>query len=124
MGNGNTILLIDNDRDFTSIVRRFLRNTAGFEVDVRPDGYNGIIYAKKNRPALILLDIRMPAMNGLDILGKLKSDPDTAAIPVIVLTAFDSDEIKKRSLALNAAGYLAKPFDLELLSEKVHELIK
>jgi two-component system response regulator (stage 0 sporulation protein F) len=62
-----TILIIDNDRAFTSLMNKFLKNICGYEVKVVPDGYSGVIMAKKIKPVLVLLDIRMPAMNGLGI---------------------------------------------------------
>ena len=61
----------------------------------------------------------MPAMNGLSILEKLKSDEKTARIPVIILTGFDDDDVKKKALSLKADDYLAKPIDLEILRLRV-----
>ena len=113
------ILVIDNDREFTSLLNKFLTDICGYEVRIVPDGYNGMILAKKLVPALILLDIRMPAMNGLGILEKLKSDEKTAHIPVIILTGFDDDEVKNKAFSLKAADYLAKPIDLEILRLRV-----
>ena len=63
-----TILMIDNDREFTFFLKRFLEEKRGYKVKVVPDGYNGIIMAKKLTPGLIILDMRMPAMDGLEIL--------------------------------------------------------
>lgn len=113
------ILVIDNDKAFASLVDKFLTKICGYEVRIVPDGYNGIIFAKESVPGLILLDIRMPAMNGLGILEKLKSDEKTANIPVIIITGFDDDDIKNKALSLKAADYLAKPVDLEILRLRV-----
>ena len=113
------ILVIDNDRAFTSLVDKFLKDICGYEVKIVPDGYNGVIIAKKLMPELVLLDIRMPAMNGLDILEKLKTDLKTARIPVMILTGFDNNDIKNKALSLEAADYLVKPIDLEILRERL-----
>ena len=113
------ILIIDNDRAFTSLVDKFLKDICGYEVKIVPDGYNGVIIAKKLMPELVLLDIRMPAMNGLDILEKLKTDLKTARIPVMILTGFDNNDIKNKALSLEAADYLVKPIDLEILRERL-----
>ena len=113
------ILVIDNDRSLTPLIKRFLTEACGYEVKVVPDGYNGVIMAKKLMPELVLLDIRMPAMNGLDILEKLKVDEKTARIPVIILTGFDNNDIKNKALSLKAADYLIKPIDLEILRERL-----
>ncbi len=114
-----TILVIDNDREFTSLINKFLKDICGYEVKIVPDGYNGLIMAQKSAPDLILLDIRMPAMNGLGALEKLKSDESTARIPVIILTGFDDEDVKNRALSLKAADYLSKPLDLEILRRSI-----
>jgi len=119
MERKKTILVIDNTREFALLVDKFLKDICGYEVRIVPDGYNGIILAKELVPELILLDIRMPAMNGLGILEKLKSDEKTAHIPVIILTGFDNDEVKNKALSLKAADYLAKPIDLEILRLRI-----
>jgi sigma-B regulation protein RsbU (phosphoserine phosphatase) len=119
MERKKTILIIDNDRAFTSLVDKFLKDICGYEVKIVPDGYNGVIIAKKLMPELVLLDIRMPAMNGLDILEKLKTDLKTARIPVMILTGFDNNDIKNKALSLKAADYLVKPIDLEILRERL-----
>ena len=118
------VLVIDNDKAFTSLVNKFLKDICGYDVKIVPDGYNGIIQAKELMPELILLDVRMPAMNGLGILEKLKTDEKTAHIPVIILTGFDDDDIKDRALSLKAADYLAKPIDLEVLGTRIAATIK
>ncbi|MCX5712836.1 MAG: response regulator [Candidatus Omnitrophica bacterium] len=120
----NMILVIDNDKAFTSLVYKFLKDICKYEVKIVPDGYNGIIFAEKSTPELILLDIRMPAMNGLGILEKLKSNEKTAHIPVIILTGFDDDDIKNRALSLKAADYLSKPIDLEVLRQRIAAALK
>ena len=124
MGDKKSVLVIDNDKEFTSLIDKFLRDICGYEVKVIPDGYNGILTAKRMMPELIILDVRMPAMNGLGILEKLKSDEDTAQIPIIILTGFDDDEIRNKALALKAADYLTKPIDLEVLRSRVAQVIK
>jgi len=119
MEHKQTILIIDNDRAFTSLMNKFLKDICGYEVKVVPDGYNGVIMAKKIKPELVLLDIRMPAMNGLGILEKLKCDKKTAGIPVVILTGFDNEEVRNKALSLKAADYLVKPMDLEVLRLRV-----
>jgi len=119
MKQGKVILVIDNDKELTSLINKFLKDICGYKVSIVPDGYNGIILAKKIVPHLILLDIRMPAMNGLGILEKLKSDKETAHIPVIIFTGFNNDEIKNKALSLKATDYLVKPIDLEVLRLRI-----
>jgi DNA-binding response OmpR family regulator len=124
MKEKKAILVIDNDKKFASLINKFLKDICGYEVSVVPDGYNGVILAKKLVPDLVLLDIRMPAMNGLGTLEKLKSNEETAHIPVIILTGFDNDEIKNKALSLKVADYLTKPIDLEVLRLRIAAALK
>lgn len=119
MGGNKSILIIDNDRNLTSLIKKFLQEVCGYEVTIVPDGYNGIITAKKIKPGIILLDIRMPAMNGLEILERLKNDKETSSIPVIIMTGFDDDEIKRKAVALNIFDYLVKPVGLDVLRDRI-----
>jgi len=119
MERNKTILVIDNDKAFTSLIMRFLQGKCGYEVKIVSNGYDGIIMAKKLKPAIVLLDIRMPATNGLGVLEELKSNAETYFIPVIILTGFDDDEIRNNALALKAADYLTKPISLDVLREKI-----
>lgn len=75
-------------------------------------------------PDLILLDIKMPEMDGYEILAKLKSDELTAAIPVVFLTALGNEEDQKKSLSLGAIDYITKPFSPPLLLERVDALLQ
>ncbi|MDO8536320.1 MAG: response regulator [Candidatus Omnitrophota bacterium] len=124
MSGKKHIIIIDNDKTFTALIKKFLEDKCSFDVKVVPDGYNGIITAKKTPPDLIILDVRMPAMNGLEILKKLKSENETASIPVIVFTGFNDDEIRDKAFALKAADYLVKPLDLEVLCERITAALK
>jgi DNA-binding response OmpR family regulator len=124
MERKDTILIIDNDKAFTSLIDRFLKDMCGYEVKIVPDGYNGIIIAEKLLPELILLDIRMPAMNGLGILEKLKSGVKTAHIPIVILTGFDDDDTRNRAFSLKAADYITKPIDLELLRTRLAAVLR
>lgn len=118
------VLIIDNEKEFSALIKSFLEESINCEVRVVPDGYNGIRIAEEIRPGLILLDVLMPAMNGFDILKKLKENEGTRSIPVIMTTAVDDDRAKKKAQALNCAGYLVKPLKLEELRYKVKEILK
>lgn len=119
MDRNKRILIIDNDREFTSVIKRYFSEVGNYEVKVVPDGYNGLIEVKRSMPGLVLLDIRMPAIDGLSILEKLKADAETAYIPVIVLTGFDDNEVRDKALSMKASAYLVKPISLKALREKM-----
>jgi DNA-binding response OmpR family regulator len=80
------ILCVDDDRPTTTLLSMILKK-AGYDVDVALDGYEGIKLAHGLKPDLILLDIMMPGLDGYEVCRRLKADPDTAKIEVIMLTA-------------------------------------
>lgn len=124
MGKKKVILIIDNEKEFSSLIKSFLEESCGHEADVVPDGYNGIRIAAEIKPDLILLDILMPAMNGLHILKQLKEGKETASIPVIMVTAVHDVEARLRAENLHCEGYLIKPVKLEDLRSKINKVLK
>lgn len=102
------ILLIE-DNEF--MVRMFenIFTLENFQTIVATSGKEGIAKAQTEQPDLILLDIIMPEMNGLQVLEKLKMDPQTKNIPVAMLTALGEEDIIDKSFKLGAVGYLTKP---------------
>jgi len=106
-GSAPTILVIDDDEAARTIVRRHLIK-AGYRVDEAGDGKSGLARARAARPAVITLDVMMPGMDGWEVLATLKSDPELAEIPVIMLTILDEQRI---GFTLGASDYLTKPID-------------
>ena len=88
-----------------------LLTLAGYEVLQARDAATGLRLARRFRPALILMDINLPDMNGMEAIRRLKADPVTADIPVIALTALVMPGDRERILAAGADGYLSKPVD-------------
>ena len=89
------------------------------------DGLEGLEAAKKNKPTLILLDVMMPKMSGIEVLEKLKSDKETASITVLMLTNFGEESIVKQAMEKGAEGVLIKSdFPPDKLIEKVDEYLK
>ena len=120
----NKILIIDNEKEFTSLMKSFLEESCNYEVRIVPDGYNGIRIAAEFKPDLILLDVLMPAMNGFHILEKLKQGEETASIPVVMLTAVEDEESVKKAKDLNCEDYLVKPIKLEELKYKINKVLE
>lgn len=79
-----------------------------YEVDAASNGEEALEKVRANRPTLILLDIMMPKLNGLQVLDKLKSDPDTKAIPVVMLTNLSSDKDAENAMLKGAIKYIVK----------------
>jgi CheY-like chemotaxis protein len=103
------ILVIDDEPAVHRLLQIILEEE-GFDI-VGMDGHEGSGSAvSKNKPDLIILDIRMPEVNGLEILRMLKSDEDTRNIPVIILTASNRHDDQEKARRLGAERYLTKPF--------------
>ncbi|MGL5796299.1 MAG: response regulator [Waterburya sp.] len=121
--NRNTILVIDDDPTIHDLLKRFL-GKKGFEIRTANSGEEGIELAKILRPEAITLDVMMPGMDGWSVLTALKAHPQTADIPVIMMTMVDDQNL---GYALGAAEYLLKPIDskkLEAIVDKFKPIFK
>ena len=106
------VLYIDDNQDNIFLLRRlFRRSCPDIALYTAMTGGEGVKAAIDERPALILLDNRLPDTNGEQVLRELASIPATAAIPVVILSADSSPVIVKELIAAGAADFLAKPFD-------------
>jgi DNA-binding response OmpR family regulator len=117
------ILIIDDDADIRSIARLSLSRLGGMEVIEAGSGAEGVRKAEDERPDVILLDMMMPTMDGLETLAALRSQAATATTPVIFLTAKAVGNQLERMTSLGAAGVLTKPFDPRTLSEDVRAFV-
>lgn len=117
-----SVLIIDDNPRLIEDYRSFLRES-DISVFTASDGLAGLAQAKEHQPSVILLDLMLPTMNGLETLKKLKEEDTTQAIPVIIITALVEDREKEASLAAGAAAYVAKvdtePADLIHLIKSV-----
>jgi CheY-like chemotaxis protein len=110
------VLVIEDEAPIRRNLARML-TAEGYRVLTAPDGVNGIVIAREQRPDLILCDILMPRMDGYAVLEALRSDAGIAAIPLVFLTASADNEDRSRGLASGARDYITKPFKLaELMS--------
>jgi DNA-binding response OmpR family regulator len=111
------ILIIDDDIVAQNMLRTTL-SAAGYSVIVAANGDEGIAKATSEHPGLIILDIMMPGMDGADVASFLKTNPQTAKIPIIFLSSLITERGKKNKTKNDATTYLAKPFNRdELLNE-------
>lgn len=119
---GNKILVVDDEPQIVRLLSQRLK-ACGYETFAANDSYQCIKMANEVRPDLILLDIKMPAGGGIHAFNTLKSSVYTSTIPVIFITAYPSDEIKKQVKELGADGFFAKPFNSIELLDKIKKLI-
>ncbi len=110
-----TVLVIDDDPNVLDLMERTLTKE-DYRVLCAADGARGLAMAKEHRPAVITLDVMMPGMDGWAVLTAMKADPDTAAIPVIMMTIVDD---KHMGFALGAADYLTKPIEWPRLTAAI-----
>jgi PAS domain S-box-containing protein len=113
------ILIVEDDPDTVGFLEAAMRQV-GFTSLVAADGYEALAMTRRHRPDLILLDLRLPGMDGFEALTHLKRDAVTQTIPIIAISAHvaDTERERKRLLALGAAAFLPKPFSIgDLLSE-------
>jgi DNA-binding response OmpR family regulator len=112
------ILVADDDRDVRELSIFTLR-FAGYEVLGASTGEEAVFQAKQNHPDLILMDVRMPKMNGYEACMALKADQDTASIPVIFLSARGQESEVQAGLKVGGVDYILKPITPDQLTEKV-----
>lgn len=101
------VLIIDDDQALRQLYVLELA-TNNFSVAEAGDGEEGLAKARSEKPTLILLDIMMPGMDGMAVLAKLKQDPETKDIPVVMLTNFGQEDLVKQAFDLGATDYLLK----------------
>ena len=101
-----SILIVEDDTFLGELYQRTL-NTAGYKTTLAADGEAGLNLAQA-KPDLILLDIMMPKLNGIDVLKKLRQDTKTKDITIVMLTNFGQDDVIKQAYELGANGYLLK----------------
>ncbi|TRZ55148.1 MAG: response regulator [Streptomycetaceae bacterium] len=119
------ILAIDDDLDILKLIR-FMLTKEGYSVITADGGAEGLRLAKELNPDLILLDVSMPAVSGLDVLQAVRSDKDskTNTIPILMLTAQVATEDIDEALSLGANAYMVKPFRPSNLLAKIPTLLK
>src|SRR5687768_12691829 len=114
------LLVEDNEMNRDMLSRRLERR--GFEVVMAVDGAEGVAKAKSEKPALVLMDMSLPVIDGWEAVRRIREDPDTAGIPLIALTAHAMDGDREKALAAGCDDYDVKPVDLVRLLEKMAAL--
>lgn len=117
------ILLIDDDAGFLKIVTEVLRDR-DFQVESTTSARAGVSRAQKDKPGLIVLDLVMPGMRGLEVCQALKQRTDTADIPILILTANDAEGQEIACLDMGADDYLTKPVNSDRLAAHCRALLR
>ncbi|HEX9916273.1 MAG TPA: response regulator transcription factor [candidate division Zixibacteria bacterium] len=117
------ILVIEDDKDIVQLLKHYLEKE-GFVVKEAADGFSGLEKTKSNKFDLIILDIMLPEMDGLEVCKELRSDPKTASIPIIMLTAKTEETDKIVGLELGADDYVTKPFSPKELIARIKAIFR
>ena len=114
------IILVDDDNHILTSVSVSLRNE-GWQVETYPDGEKGLIALQRNTPDLVILDIKMPRIDGMEMLKRLRVSSN---VPVIFLTSKDEEIDEALGLRMGADDYITKPFSQKLLIERIRALLR
>jgi DNA-binding response OmpR family regulator len=117
-----TILIIDDDKDWVQMISKRLQLN-GYQVEAAFDAIQAVSQTINLKPDLILLDILMPAGNGVGVFKNLKGNVNTFNIPVIALTALSDKQTVETMTELGVSGYFEKPVDMAEVLEKIEEVL-
>lgn len=117
------ILVVEDEKDISRMIDYNLKKE-GYRTVLAYDGPSGAALAARERPALVLLDIMLPGMDGLEVLKRLRFDAKTASLPVILLTAKSEETDKVVGLELGADDYITKPFSIKELLARVKSVLR
>ena len=116
------LLVEDNEMNRDMLSRRLVKR--GYDVALALDGEQGVAMARSQAPALILMDMSLPGLDGWEATRQIKAAPETRAIPVIALTAHAMAGDREKALAAGCDDYDTKPVDLERLLGKIETLLE
>lgn len=117
-----TILYVEDNEFNLKIVRQLLSRTS-YRLIEAMDGETGVTTAQNELPDLILMDVQLPKLSGLDATRRLRADSKTAAIPIVVITSFALSGDSEKAKAAGASAYLAKPYSPRQLLQMIRGLV-
>jgi len=117
-----TILYVEDNEFNLKIVRQLLSRTS-YRLIEAMDGESGVATAQNELPDLILMDVQLPKLSGLDATRQLRADAKTAAIPIVVITSFALSGDAEKAKAAGASAYLAKPYSPRELLQLIRNLV-
>ncbi len=117
------LILAVEDHDDNLVLISYTLESLGCKFICQPDSTNTVVVAKEYQPDLIILDILLPSISGIDVVRYLKQEPLTCEIPVVAVTALASREDKERILAAGFDAYLSKPYLIEDLETVIRRLL-
>ncbi|MFC1583925.1 response regulator [Fibrobacterota bacterium] len=116
------ILLVDDDPDIVNLLKRKLKSK-GFEIKAAKDGFSAGVFLQSFSPAVMILDLKMPGLSGLDMIKSVRNLPGYSNQKILVLSGASEAEIKK-AMEMGADDYMQKPADMSQLVDKILQLIE
>jgi excisionase family DNA binding protein len=117
------ILVVDDDKNFANSIKRILRAEKRFEIETAFDGFDAGAKLLEFKPDLVVLDIRMPGLDGYEVARRIKQSREGERIRMIAMSAYFKEDGKKKILDIGADACLDKPFENGELLEKINELV-
>ncbi|MBU0713793.1 MAG: response regulator transcription factor [Verrucomicrobia bacterium] len=117
------IVIVEDEEDILELLRYHLARE-GYSVTTASNGAQALKIISQKMPALVLLDLMLPGLNGLELCRSLKQDPRTAAIPIMMVTAKNEESDVVLGLELGADDYIMKPFSMKVLVARVHAVLR
>jgi len=117
-------LIIEDDPDIGRLLKHSLETAGGFSVSIASDGESGLARASENPPDLVLLDLSLPGLDGLDVCRQLRSGRATARVPIIMITARVGETDVVSGLELGADDYISKPFSTRSVIARVRAVLR
>lgn len=116
------ILIVDDDKTTRKLLSLYLKGS-GFEVVTAENGLNALEKLGSDTFQLVLTDLNMPYMDGIEFLKAMKSNPGTSSIPALMLTTETDEEERQRAIDAGADGYLSKPVTAEVVAAKIRQMV-
>lgn len=118
------ILIVEDEPDLADTLRYFLQKEGGYEVEVAGSGESGLALARRKRFDLVILDLMLPGMDGLEVCRALRSSAETAAVPILMASARVDESDKLVGLEVGADDYVTKPFSLKEVLARVRARLR
>src|SRR3712207_1735172 len=117
-GHGGDVLVVEDDPEINELVGAYAQ-IAGFDYRSAPDGGTALIEVRRRRPSLIVLDLMLPDLDGFEVCRRVRGEAETREIPVIILSALDTDAARQQGYQCGVVEYLTKPFDPDRLMDSI-----
>jgi CheY-like chemotaxis protein len=116
------VLVADDEEDIKVVLRMFLE-AVGYEVVTAFDGLDALEQIKSTKPDVVLMDIMMPVIDGIEVVRQMKATPGIRDIPVVMLTAAAQSDMVERAIQAGAADYIVKPFEPETVQRAIEKVL-